>query len=129
VGLFPHTIGKRFSCARTGASWGPIRGPVRARELEEGRCPGKTVQVLASLSDTARCGVDRYAFHGTLEAGIPSLGLAHAGCGMLDPSFRELPFHALGWIGLRWGRRPLGGGIMAVDDVQPTEISREEEGI
>ncbi len=72
MGLFPRTVGKGFSRARTSASWGPTRTPpTRAREREEGRCRGRIMQDLASLSGTTTCGVDLYAFHGIPEADGP----------------------------------------------------------
>ncbi len=38
MGLFPRTVGKGFSRARTGASWAPARAPsARARDREERR--------------------------------------------------------------------------------------------
>ena len=81
MGLFPRTVGKRFSRARTGASWGaPSAAPsARAREREEGRCPGRIMQNLASLSGTTTSGVDWYAFHVIVGAGIPTPDRVYAG--------------------------------------------------
>ena len=81
MGLFPRTVGKRFSRARTGASWG-----THPRSRPPGRGNGRKadargiMQDPASLSGTTRCGVDWYAFHGIPEAGIPSSALVYARC-------------------------------------------------
>ncbi len=78
MGLFPRAVGKRFSRARTSASWGSIRGLVCPGEGKGGRrMPGGIMQDLASLSGTTRCGVDWYAFDGIAGAGIPSSGLIY----------------------------------------------------